>query len=95
MRKRSLLGSATMLRVLAGLYYELSTPEDGSKPMTRSEIADYFGTLAPKMDRIPIAEDDSFWMPSGAFMPGTNAPQARQGSLKQLVNYLAGKARTS
>jgi hypothetical protein len=95
MRKRSLLGSATMLRVLAGLYYELSNPEDGSKPMTRSEIADYFGTLAPKMDRIPIAEDDSFWMPSGAFMPGTNAPQARQGSLKQLVNYLAGKARTS
>ncbi len=92
LRQHSLLGSATMLRVLAGVYRDLSNPDDGSNPMTREQITTYFSDLAPEMNRIPIAEDDDFWMPSGAFMPATNAPQAQGGPLRKLVNYLVEKA---
>jgi DGQHR domain-containing protein len=91
---RSMVGSATMLRALAGAYHELTAPGDkATPPMTRSEVEVFFGRLAPKMRDIPIAEHDPLWMPTGAFIPGTNAPQARQGTINALVKSLVNWAR--
>jgi hypothetical protein len=93
---RSMFGSATMLRVLAGTYHELTKPaenKDDPKPLTRAEIEVFFRELAPRMRDIPVAEDDKFWLPTKAFIPGTTAPQARQGTLTGLVRALTGWAR--
>jgi DGQHR domain-containing protein len=91
---RSMIGSATMLRVLGGVYRELTTPtEKGEKPMTRSDVEVFFTSLAPKLRAIPVEEGDSFWMPTGAFVPGATAPQARQGSMTSLVKEIVGWAR--
>jgi hypothetical protein len=93
LRAKSMLGSATMLRVLAAVYKELSNPKD-EEPMTRSQIGSFFSTvLGPHMDEIPVVQSNKFWMASGAFIPDTKAPQARQGSLKSLVRYLVKAAR--
>lgn len=93
---RSMIGSATMLRALAGTYHELTKePEDdaGPKPMGRSEIEMFFRSLAPRMRDIPIAEDDEFWLSTEAFLPGTTAPQARQGTMSALVRHMVTWAR--
>jgi hypothetical protein len=93
---RSMVGSATMLRVLAGAYHELSKkPENGAgpQPLTRSEFEEFFKKLAPMMRRVPIDEHDALWMPTGAFVPGSSAPQARQGSMTGLVRHIATWAR--
>lgn len=91
---RSMVGSATMLRVLAGAYRELTEPSGkDEKPMTRSEVEVFFSSLVPKMREIPVAERDDFWMPTGAFVPGATAPQARQGSMTSLVKAIVGWAR--
>jgi len=94
--QRSMIASATMLRALAGTYHDLTknplTTTD-PKPMKRSEIEQFFSKLDPKLRTIPIAEDDAFWMPTGAFMPGTTAPQAKQGAILPLVRKLVSWAR--
>jgi hypothetical protein len=92
---RSMIGSATMLRALAGVYHDLTDREgkDGMAPMARSEVISYFRTLAPRMREIPIAEDNAFWLSTEAFIPGTTAPQARQGSMNSLVRALVKDAR--
>lgn len=93
---RSMIGSATMLRVLAGVFYELTKPPVEStdpKPMKRSEIEAYFRKIAPRLRMIPIAEDDPLWIPTEAFIPGTTAPQARQGTVNALVREMARWAR--
>jgi hypothetical protein len=90
---RSMIVSATMLRALAGVYHDLSNPADAVRPWTRSEVVAYFKTLAPRMRDIPIANDDEFWLSTEAFIPGTSAPQARQGSLNSLVRALVQDAK--
>lgn len=93
---RSMVGSATMIRALAGTYYELSkrpTDADDPRPLGRAEIEAFFRELAPRMRDIPISEDDAFWLGTDAFMPGTSAPQARQGTLISLVRHMATWAR--
>jgi len=93
---RSMIASATMMRVLAGAYYELTRKPASvrdPKAMKRSEIEVFFAALEPKMRLIPIAEDDAFWLPTGAFMAGTTAPQARQGTISALVRSLVAWAR--
>lgn len=91
---RSMIGSATMLRVLAGVYHELVRADDDStQPMSRAEIEMFFRDLAPKLRDIPIAEDDDFWLPTEAFIPNTSAPQARQGTMIKLVRTLVERAR--
>jgi hypothetical protein len=90
---RSMIGSATMLRALGGAFHDLSRPAEVGAgktvpAMARSEIEVFFASLAPKMREIPIAEDDELWMPTGAFIPGTTAPQARQGTINSLVQSL-------
>lgn len=93
---RTMLGSATMLRALAGVYHDLTLPKEDSAdpdPMTRSEIETFFRDLAPYLRHIPIDEADSLWMSTGAFIPGTAAPQARQGSLSALAREMVSWAR--
>jgi DGQHR domain-containing protein len=91
---RSMISSATMLRVLGGAYHDLTMPpkKEEIQPMSRSDIEVFFKSLAPKMRDIPIEEDDGFWMPTGAFLPGSTAPSARQGSMTALVRNVVGWA---
>jgi hypothetical protein len=82
LRKQSLLGSTTMLRVMAGVYYELS--EDYSD----DDIGDFFAILAKNMDA-PIKEG-SQWLeiPGNVFSVGANAPKARSQDIKQLTETI-------
>jgi hypothetical protein len=92
---RSMIASATMLRVLGGTYHDLKSPskKDNVKAMDDEEIIGFFGSLVPKMHNIPIKEDDPLWMPTGVFLPGSTAPSARQGSMSALARDLARWAR--
>ncbi len=85
LRKKSLLGSSTMLRVLAATYHDLTSRSE--RPWARSEVEDYFRKLGVHMNEIPVKQT-SMWMQTGAFIPGTTAPQARQGSIKALTDHL-------
>jgi DGQHR domain-containing protein len=95
-RASSMLGSSTMLRILAAVYHDLTVPavELGDPtPMSRAEVQDFFKAIAPHMRDIPIRENDPLWMPTNAFLPETSAPQARQGTIKQLTDAMVGWAR--
>ncbi len=83
-RKTSLLGSTTMLRVLAGVYHELA------KDMSDDDIADFFSRLAPIM----TAPLNSRWMETGAFSPGNLAPNARRQDLETLTNKIVDWAKS-
>jgi DGQHR domain-containing protein len=91
LRERSMLGSGTMLRVLAAVYFELT--EGGGSHVPRSEIRGYFRSLSAPMREIPIAEDNDFWMSTRAFLVGTSAPMARSERITSLVKTLADRAR--
>ncbi|MHB8398674.1 MAG: DNA sulfur modification protein DndB [Candidatus Limnocylindrales bacterium] len=84
LRKRSLLGSSTMLRILAGVYYELLQKNYGDE-----EIGDFFRLLSRHMDG-PIAEG-SPWLRihSKVFTAGAMAPLARRQDLRSLTDEIA------
>lgn len=82
-----------MLRVLAGVYYELKRADEGQIPFSESEVRGVFRALGPKMREIPIREENDFWLSTGAFLVGGNAPQSRQGSLRSLTDNLVKWAR--
>jgi DNA-sulfur modification-associated len=84
LRQRSLLGSSTMLRVLAGVYYELL-----QKGYSDEEIADFFAILSKYMDA-PIT-DASPWLTirSKVFSAGAMAPTARRQDLRSLTDEIA------
>ena len=93
---RSMIGSSTMVRILAGVYHDLSKPAaepTDPEQLTRSEVEDYFRKIAPKMRQIPISDSDTFWLPTEAFLPGTTAPQARQGTVSALAREMVRWAR--
>ncbi len=94
LREKTMLGSISMLRVLAITYHDLKDGDSDShqRPWSRAEIEDYFRKLAPDLARIPIAEDDKFWMNTKVFLPGASAPQARQGMFKALAKELVNWA---
>lgn len=84
LRRRSLLGSVGMLRVLAGTYHTLR-----DKDIAEDDIAAFFGTLAPHM-AAPISES-SLWRRSETgrdFEPGASAPIMRTQNLLHLVTVL-------
>jgi hypothetical protein len=85
LRKRSLLGSSTMLRVLAGVYYELS-----NGGYTDEEVAEFFGTLAPHMASPIAATSPWLTIKSKVFAEGANAPTARAQDLRSLTEEIAG-----
>jgi hypothetical protein len=78
LRKTSLLGSTTMLRVLAGVYQELAKDD-----MSDDEIQEFFSKLAPFM-AAPI-QNESPWMEAGVFSSGAMAPKARRQDLEALA----------
>lgn len=86
-RRTSLLGSSTMLRVLAIVWHDLR--EQG---ISAGSIERFWNDLAPKMTIGPngIEDTDGVWMPTGAFLPGSAAPQARQGSVTGLASAIRG-----
>lgn len=77
LRKRSLLGSTTMLRVLAGAYYELA------KDLSDGEITDFFAKLAPHVTA-PVRRG-SPWLATQVFEEGAAAPRARRQDLEDLT----------
>jgi DNA-sulfur modification-associated len=85
LRKSSLLGSTTMLRVLAGVYHDLTT-DDGWPP---DDVGEFFSALEPHMGA-PVTEE-SPWatqIPEDIFTPGAMAPTARRQDLKRLTETL-------
>lgn len=89
LRGRSLLGSVTMLRALAGAYYNLVVDPDGAG-LNSDEIEDYFSDLAPHLSA-PVTAD-SVWFKDeqtkGVFTVGAMGPQARAQNLKALTSAL-------
>lgn len=84
LRKTSLLGSTTFLRVLAGVYYDLS------KDLSDDEIVDFFSQLS-RFTGVPI-RDDSPWIATGVFSVNATAPNARRQDLEKLTKVIAGWA---
>jgi len=102
LRRTSLLGSATMLRVLAGAYHDLTVP--GSDSMSEAEVIGYFHKLGAHL-RAPIAAG-SAWRETGVFVDSGMAPQASQGDVRKLTSeivrwgrkpprWLSGKGRAA
>ncbi len=83
LRARSLLGSITMLRVLAGAYHNLSEEHDDD------EIAEFFALLDPHM--VGPVSVGSIWLTETAeFALGALGPNARAQSVKQLTATITG-----
>lgn len=85
LRKTSLLGSSSMLRVIAGAYYELARSEEWEE----EEIGEYLSALGRHM-QAPVGTD-SIWLtkvPGEIFSEGALAPKARRQDLKSLVELL-------
>jgi hypothetical protein len=80
LRKESLLGSTTLLRVLAGVYHELATSKSDD------EIAEFFSKLAPHMSA-PVTEE-SRWLETEVFEVGATAPRARRQDLETLTEKI-------
>jgi hypothetical protein len=93
LRKVSMLGYGTTVRVLAGVYRELKRADEGQTPFSELEIRAVFKQLQPKFREIPVAESNDFWMSTGAFLVGSNAPQSKQGTLRSLTDALTAWAR--
>lgn len=84
LRKTSLLGSTTFLRVLAGVYYDLS------KDLSDDDIVDFFSQLS-RFTAAPIG-DGSPWMATGVFSANATAPNARRQDLEKLTKLIASWA---
>lgn len=111
LRQESVLGSSTMLRVLAIVWHELRATDGSEKQMPVGKIEEFFRELDGHMR--PFAEikdtnpttgeaetkygmplDNDLWMKTKAFLPGSKAPQARQGTISSLANQMVVWART-
>lgn len=83
LRKTSLLGSTTMLRVLAGAYHVLRSQHDKSD----DDIVDYFTQLNVYMDA-PVTKRGP-WLSTDVFSEGAYAPKARGGDIRRLSDRIA------
>jgi DNA-sulfur modification-associated len=84
LRDRSLLGSVSMLRVLAGVFHQLREDEQ-----TDDEITEFFARLAPHMTA-PVTED-SLWRTTAAKQDlpvGATGPTSLAQSLKRLTEEI-------
>jgi hypothetical protein len=91
LRRVSLLGSTTMLRVLAGVYHDLLAAGWQSE-----EVADFFAKLDPLMD-VPVRAE-SPWVtdvPGEIFSEGASGPKARRQDLRALTDAIVGWALTA
>lgn len=95
LRATSLLGSTVMLRILAGVYAELTDPNPllGIEEMDPDDVVEYFQKLAPAMAG-PVAED-SIWVkhiPNSVFTAGSMSPRSRRQDLRTLRDAMVGWA---
>jgi hypothetical protein len=91
----SLLGSATMLRVLAGSYHELAEPtpvrgEPTPSSMSDDEIVNFLIELRPYMG-VPVTS--RLWLDTEIFDAGARAPRARGGDIRRLADQIIEWAR--
>jgi hypothetical protein len=92
LRESSLLGGGTMLRVLSGVWFELTSTTDsqGKKitpRMSRPDAINFFKKLAPHMG-IPI-KDGNGWLTTGVFpSPARGAVVTAPGSRNQELRTL-------
>ena len=93
LRQKSMLGYGTIYRVLAGVYHDLKLADEGRTPFSESEIREVFKQIGPKLREIPVADTNEFWMKTGAFTAGANAPQSSSGALRSLNDSLVEWAR--
>jgi hypothetical protein len=96
LRSNSLLGSPTVLRVLAGAYGSLAADTDSRgkrvKPrMSPVDVGNFFTRLAPFME-IPVTNkgwlDTGNFPPTGPGLPDVNAPSSRNQDLKALATSI-------
>jgi hypothetical protein len=87
LRKQSLLGSATMLRVLALVHFELT--KNIPSPFTNEEVEEFYKALAPHMG-VPV---ETMWRDTGVFLEGGTAPGATQGAIRKLTDTIVNWAR--
>jgi hypothetical protein len=90
LRSKSLLGSATMMKVVAGVYHELTAVQHKNP----SVAIKFFERLAPHMNA-PVkagTKSGDLWLNAGTeneFVEGAMAPGARSQQVKDLVNTIA------
>lgn len=96
LRSRSLLGSATMLRVLAGAYHDLAEPSPAQRgqepPEAKSdeEISEFLAKLEPYMG-VPVTSE--LWTNTEIVELGASAPRARGGDILRLAAHIVEWAR--
>jgi hypothetical protein len=86
LRRKSLLGSVGMLRVLGGVFHQLRS---GDNPAELDDITAFFKRLDPHM-AAPIA-DTGIWQTTEAradFEPNASAPIMRTQNIVHLVNVI-------
>ena len=96
LRKRSLLGSVTMLRVLAGVYRELITraKNEGSPEELEADkerVTGFFRALSRHTETPILAA--SPWLKSRAFQEGATAPRAGMGDMRNLTTLIVAWAK--
>lgn len=98
----SLLGSATMIRVLATAYRALREGDDRHEPMTHEDIIAFFGTLPveagctdpdDKEKAQPLLSE--IWRNTDAFAFPWTAPSASMGDIRGLVSHVVEWAHAS
>jgi hypothetical protein len=85
LRRGNMLGSTVMLRVLAGVYAELTDRH----AFEDEDVVEYFSRLAPHMDG--PATESGIWiehMDEDVFAVGSLAPRSRRQDLKELRDTL-------
>lgn len=82
LRGSSLLGSITMLRVLAGAFHDIWTQEGTAE----EDVIEFFSKLSPHMS-VPVKKG-SIWMTTTDFEENSSGPSARRQNLKNLSDTL-------
>jgi hypothetical protein len=91
LRSTSLLGSTTMIRVLAGAYHQLTEVQK----FDDEDVTEFFVMLSSHM-QVPVTKD-SIWVqhvPGDIFVEGASGPRARRQDLKGLRDELVDWATT-
>lgn len=88
-RRTHLIGSVTMIRILAGVYHNLAEQGIG-----RDEMVSFFQTI-DRAGGTPLTNVNQYgrmWIssPSGAFAEGGSAPGSRAQEVKALVEEITG-----
>jgi hypothetical protein len=84
LRTRSLLGSVTIQRVLAGAYHDLIRGENGAPKLKRRELQSFFSQL----DLAAPIDPDGRWMATEAFNEPYMSPGARRQDVQMLVESI-------